>query len=267
MIVGYNQTVETRGGDIPQIVSRDDARTRGLAHYFTGSECKNGHTVLRRTTSGHCLGCTAAAMKRHGKTKKRKDYLASYLAIPLNRDKYREAVSRWQNNPLLKEDIAKKRRAHLLRLYHENDEWRERKLAMQREHRKKPQHRQKIRQTMATWARNKRKEDVNYRLRCRLRSRLREALSGKTKNGSAVRLLGCSIEGLRNHIERQFKPEMTWSNWGRGADGAMEWHLDHVRPLASFDLTDPNQLALACHYTNLQPLWAVENIRKGARLQ
>lgn len=61
------------------------------------------------------------------------------------------------------------------------------------------------------------------------------------------------------HLEAQFAPGMTWENRG-------EWHVDHIRPLASFDLTDPEQLRTASHYTNLQPLWASDNLAKGARL-
>ncbi len=56
---------------------------------------------------------------------------------------------------------------------------------------------------------------------------------------------------------------MTWENWGWGGD---KWHVDHIIPLASFDLNDPVQLLRANHYTNLQPLWQAENLAKGARL-
>lgn len=76
---------------------------------------------------------------------------------------------------------------------------------------------------------------------------------------------GCSVEAFRSHIESQFRDGMTWDNWGRGWGGAREWHLDHIRPLASFDLTDLKQVAEACHYTNIQPLWASENRSKGPR--
>ncbi|MEM4726181.1 MAG: hypothetical protein QXG63_04505 [Nitrososphaerales archaeon] len=63
------------------------------------------------------------------------------------------------------------------------------------------------------------------------------------------------------YLESKFLPGMTWDNHGRNG-----WHIDHVRPLSSFDLTDPEQLKQACHYTNLCPMWANDNIRKSNKL-
>jgi hypothetical protein len=100
-----------------------------------------------------------------------------------------------------------------------------------------------------------------YRLRTALRTRLYLAIKGGYRNGSAVRDLGCSIEQFKQHIEAQFMPGMSWGNWGR-EQGC--WHIDHRRPLASFDLTDRQQFVAASHYSNLQPLWALENLSKGA---
>lgn len=100
------------------------------------------------------------------------------------------------------------------------------------------------------------KTDVNFKLRKVLRSRLSAVLKGKVKRGSAVRDLGCSIEDLRVFLENQFQSGMTWDNHGK-------WHIDHIRPLASFDLTDEQDLLKACHYTNLQPLWAKDNLQKS----
>ena len=94
-----------------------------------------------------------------------------------------------------------------------------------------------------------------------LASRLRRALRTGQKGGSASRDLGCSIVAFRAYIQTQFLPGMSWNNWAR--DG---WHLDHIRPLASFDLTDREQFLAACHYTNYQPLWAIDNLRKGAKI-
>lgn len=93
-----------------------------------------------------------------------------------------------------------------------------------------------------------------------LRNRMNQAIKNGQKAGSAVRDLGCSIEHLRGYLAGQFETGMSWDNWSR--DG---WHIDHIKPLSSFDLTDPKQFRQAAHYTNLQPLWATENLRKGAR--
>ena len=102
------------------------------------------------------------------------------------------------------------------------------------------------------------KTDIQYKLSCRLRSRLRCALQGNYKSGSAVADLGCSIDELKMYLESKFQTDMTWDNWSYEG-----WHIDHIVPLASFDLTDRKQLLLACHYTNLQPLWAIDNLSKG----
>ena len=99
------------------------------------------------------------------------------------------------------------------------------------------------------------------KLRCNLRARLYIAINGNYKAGSAVRDLGCSIDELKLYLENKFRPDMTWNNWAH--DG---WHIDHIKPLASFDLTNRDQFLEACHYTNLQPLWAEENFSKGASL-
>jgi hypothetical protein len=106
---------------------------------------------------------------------------------------------------------------------------------------------------------NKRnKVDLNFRLRGNLRARLRCAVKNG-RGGSAVRDLGCSIEFLRQYLESKFQAGMSWDNYG-------DWHIDHIQPLARFDLTNREQLLKACHYTNLQPLWAIENLSKGAKL-
>lgn len=91
-----------------------------------------------------------------------------------------------------------------------------------------------------------------------LRVRVRIALRGKCKSASTAELLGCQIHELKEHLEMQFKPGMTWGNYGLKG-----WHIDHKRPCASFDLTDPTQQRKCFHYTNLQPLWEVDNLKKS----
>lgn len=106
----------------------------------------------------------------------------------------------------------------------------------------------------------RRREDLHFRLKEKLRSRFSRALAGRYKHGTTIANLGCSIEQLKAHLEALFAPGMSWENYG--IDG---WHIDHIKPLARFDLTDPEQVKQACHYTNLQPLWAFDNISKGTK--
>jgi hypothetical protein len=102
--------------------------------------------------------------------------------------------------------------------------------------------------------------DLSAKLAKALRTRLRSALKQNQRRGSAVRDLGCTIPELRRHLESQFLPGMSWENWSRRG-----WHIDHIRPLVSFDLTDPEQLKQAVHFSNLRPLWQHDNQSKDAR--
>lgn len=106
--------------------------------------------------------------------------------------------------------------------------------------------------------RHKRQTDLNFKLRANLRTRLYCAIRTHQKTGSAIADLGRSITRLKEHLESQFEEGMTWENYG-------QWHIDHIKPLAWFDLTDRGQLLEACHYSNLQPLWAKDNSSKGSK--
>lgn len=90
-----------------------------------------------------------------------------------------------------------------------------------------------------------------------LRRRLRKALKGEVKSERTIFLLGCPVAWLELHIESLFKPGMTWENYGS------VWHIDHIRPCANFNLTDSEHQRWCFHWTNLQPLFAEENRKKG----
>ena len=107
------------------------------------------------------------------------------------------------------------------------------------------------------YEKKRRTEDESFRLACNLRSRLHHALLRQVahKFSKTEELLGISYEEFKDYIEFLMTPEMNWKNID----------LDHVRPLSSFDLTDPEQLKEAAHFSNIQPLFKHDNRKKGAR--
>ena len=103
---------------------------------------------------------------------------------------------------------------------------------------------------------NRRRTDPNFKILTILRGRIKDVLKGHSKSDSTINILGCTIEELWIHLESKFTEGMTRQNHGK-------WHVDHIIPCASFDLTKPEQQVKCFHYTNLQPLWALDNLKKG----
>ena len=117
---------------------------------------------------------------------------------------------------------------------------------------KKPE--QKIKRNQ--YLKNKLKTDFNYKLIHNIRVRIKDVLRGHSKSNSTINMLGCTIDELWKHLESTFKPGMTKENHGL-------WHIDHIRPCSSFDLSNPEEQVKCFHYTNLQALWAHENLSKS----
>lgn len=120
-------------------------------------------------------------------------------------------------------------------------------------------YREKYRDKINKQRKKKRKTNINFKLRTIISNRIRMALVRGSKNSKSYDLLGCSWEYLKLFLERQFLEDMTWDNYG-------QWHIDHIKPCCSFDLTDIEQQKLCFHYTNLQPLWATDNLKKSGKL-
>jgi len=109
----------------------------------------------------------------------------------------------------------------------------------------------------AKYQRNRRRSDILYKLKDRLRERIWSAFKGRVKSKRTEELLGASIGVVKMHLEKQFKEGMTWNNHGK-------WHIDHIVPLALGKTKE--EMEKLCHYKNLQPLWAMDNLKKGAKL-
>ncbi|MBB4192796.1 hypothetical protein [Rhizobium aethiopicum] len=96
-----------------------------------------------------------------------------------------------------------------------------------------------------------------------MRAAVRRAIGGSLKAGKRTfDILGYTVDELKDHLERQFTEGMSWDNYG-------DWHIDHIRPLASFEYSTPEclQFKMAWCLSNLQPLWGSENMSKGAKFQ
>jgi hypothetical protein len=107
----------------------------------------------------------------------------------------------------------------------------------------------------------RRKNDITVRIRHSLSSRITAVLRRQrtNKNNRTIDLLGCSIRDFKMYLETRFKPGMTWENYGS------KWHIDHIVPCAMFDLSDREQQNYCFHFSNMRPMWAEENMRRGHR--
>ena len=105
---------------------------------------------------------------------------------------------------------------------------------------------------------NRRVYDINYKIKCLLRNRIRSAIKSNSKSASTKILLGCTVKFLKKYLESQFTEGMNWNN-----HGVHGWHIDHVKPCASFDLSKESEQRKCFHYTNLQSLWAEDNLQKS----
>lgn len=113
--------------------------------------------------------------------------------------------------------------------------------------------------TVVAWLKHKRHTDLIYLLKGRVRSRLNNAMVRlMTSRGKPTQaILGCNWTTLKSHIESKFTNGMSWDN-------RSSWHIDHIIPLSSASTEE--ELVKLCHYTNLQPLWALDNIRKSDKM-
>lgn len=114
-----------------------------------------------------------------------------------------------------------------------------------------------LRKRSADYMRNRAHSDPLFRFTKNLRRRLHHAFKNMSKSRKTLDLLGCTIEEAYRHVESLFQPGMTWENYGK-------WHVDHIIPFAVTQLAHERERL--CHYTNLQPLWAADNLKKGTKL-
>lgn len=106
----------------------------------------------------------------------------------------------------------------------------------------------------------RRKIDINFKIKSNLRRRVHHVLNGLSKSKSTLKLLGCSIEFLKEHLEYNFSKGMSWNNYGLNG-----WVIDHIIPCATFNLLKISEQKICFHWSNLQPLWEIDNLHKHSK--
>jgi len=215
-------------------ISREQARAQGLKRYFMGEPCRHGHIDVRAVSNSHCWTCKTLSNRSPEQQEAQRRYHQRQLET--NAEAYRA------------------RKAKAMRKVTRN---------------RTPERQEELREYARQWLDNGGREwRQNYEKQLRdedpqraIAVRLRNMVGARITRKSAVslELIGCTVPELMAHLESQFLPGMNWEN-------RHEWHIDHIRPCDSFDLTDPAQQQECFHWSNLQPLWAADNIRKGASL-
>lgn len=225
------------------VIKRAVAKQAGLLHYFTGKPCKHGHIERRTVSNGSCYGCDLERWASEKNKAQRKSY----------RDENKEKISdagkrRYAENPEPHKERMKKRyeedpKAILAR----NKEWQSR-------------NKDALRAYARDYQKRRNREDPVFKMKSILRTILWRSLtsSGKRKSARTEEMLGYSSSDLKDHIGAMLLTGMSWDNYGK-------WHIDHIRPLASFDLSTPEGIRLANSLHNLQPMWAEKNIKKGKK--
>ena len=219
-----------------QVITRKEAKAQGLKRYFNGKPCKQGHIAERSVSNGGCVCC-------------RKKYLEE------NKKTRAESARRWreENKQYVLEyrrNYYEKNKEYLLEL---GREWREENKEYMVEYRLKyyEENKDAVLERVRKWL-NRNPVYVFIR-----RTLERTQSNWKGSRAKYEKILGYTCRDLRRHIERQFQEGMSWDN-------RSEWHIDHIKPIKAFldeGITDP---AIINALSNLQPLWATDNLSKGA---
>ena len=176
---------------------------------------------------------------------KRKLYLKIYESKPENKQRRLLWSKEWRKRDYVKD----KKKAYKLK----NKDYIKKQ---SKEYSQRPEIKERARNLI----RERLKNDPIFILKCRLRTRFYQYVKRglAKKKVSTSKLLGCDWLALKIHLEKQFKPGMNWKNKGK-------WHIDHIKPMAHFNLLNIKDQYKCCNYKNLKPLWATENLSKGAR--
>ena len=178
-----------------------------------------------------CKSCTRCRINKYRKKNKEKTNSWNRETYYRNIEKHKETKKNYRDRT--KEDQKKRAKKY-------------------REHNK---------EKIKNYTKNRKKHDIIFKLRCNVRSRVKNFLKSKNirQDNETFKIVGCEPKKLKEHIEKQFKDGMCWENYGLNG-----WHIDHIIPLISAKTEE--EIYKLCHYTNLQPLWWYENLEKRNKI-
>jgi len=190
-----------------------------------------------------------------------------------DKSKEKENIRRYKKDPEFREHLKEKRnkatkkwaKTESGRLYRRKYRNREYVKIKDKEIMRKWRSSKKGKKWVNEYQINKRKNNTGYRIRCRLTIGINKAVKGIKKTWRTMSLIGCSIEELKKHLQKTAVAN-GYDSFNINDYSSQEYHIDHIKPCASFDLTQLEQLAQCFHYTNLQILKASVNISKRAKL-
>lgn len=220
------------------------------------SKCKIEKSIKdfykdKRTKCGLCSQCKSCH-NNYAKNEKTRAYKKIYSKTDkaiFSRKKYHSSI-KGKNK---KKEWLKTERGQIRKYRHLQKDYKEkRKIWIEN-------NREKTKKYFSDYIKNRRRNDKQFNLAILLRERLRGALKNNKKIGSAVKDLGCTLGELKIYLEKKFTDGMSWENQG-------EWEIDHIYPLSRLDLTNREDFLKGCNYKNLQPLWKIDNIKKGNKI-
>jgi aspartyl-tRNA synthetase len=212
-----------------QTTSKQEAIQGGMKHYYTGKPCVRGHLAMRRVSSMDCVECSKIRQQLDAIKKYKADHYVKNKNVVLKR-----AAENYLKN--------KNNRAVYAKSYYKINK-------------------KNIVDYQIQYKAKKSAKNPAFKLSLSIKASISSALKriASTKGRvSTLKYVGCSLDELKLHIERQFCDGMTWDNRN-------EWHIDHIVPLATAK-TEQDVIALN-HFSNLRPLWAKDNFAKGAKNQ
>ncbi len=235
-----------------------DTRDDGKVFWRYSKECLNGEWWVTREHYEQLRIKHRETQKRRLQNPEKKARISSIQKEVRKR--------RLQKNPSYEKDRYQKNRERFLKKKKEKY-WQNREAMLLKQKNWRLANPEKVRERdkariekIKEWSNKKYQSDTLFRFRRLIRSatsRIFKVLTQKS-NGSA-QLLGTTIEKFKEHLENSFSPGMTWENQGKNG-----WHIDHIIPLSC--AVSERHVEALCHYTNLQPLWKVDNLRKHAKL-